>query len=80
MKYATATIGAVFIFVAVVVVSMFANGFLPAAFQRPVFIVLGLFGFGGTPALLVGLAIGSLAAVSSFRSTLGRHTVTADRK
>jgi hypothetical protein len=79
MKYAIATIGAVFIFVAVVVVSMFANGLLPTSFQQRVFIGLGLFGFGGTPALLVGIAVGSLAAVSSFRSTLVQYTVIAER-
>jgi hypothetical protein len=79
MKYVTATIGAVFIFVAVVLVSMFANGFLPPALQRRMLVSLGFFGFGGTPALLVGIALGSLAAVSSFRSTLGRYAMTADK-
>jgi hypothetical protein len=76
MRYVTATIGAIFIFVAVVVIGTVTNSFLPPAFQQPVTILTGVFGIGGTPALLIGIGLGSLAAIHSFRSTHSRDAMT----
>jgi hypothetical protein len=80
MRYVTATIGAAFIFVAAVVVGIVGNAFLPAALQRPANIPLGAFSTRGTPALLAGIAVGALAAIHSFRSTVNRYAKKAEEK
>jgi hypothetical protein len=72
MRYITATLGALFIFLGVILVGFIANRFLPPALQQPVVIPLGTVSFWCSPSLLVGLALGTLAAVHSFRSTLSR--------
>jgi hypothetical protein len=73
MRYITATIGAVFIFVAVVLISILVNWFLPPTMQRPIAISLGLISFWATPSILIGFPLAGTAAVHSFRSTLKRH-------
>ena len=72
MHYLTATLGAVFIFAAVLVVSFLLNWFLPPGLQNPVEINLGPIHIWGTPSLLIGIPVALLAAVHSFRSTVRR--------
>jgi hypothetical protein len=79
MRYITALFGSVFIFVAINVICFVINAQLPPTFQRPITIPLLLSGFSATPALLVGMVIGIAAATHSFRSTLHRYTVKAER-
>ena len=74
MRYVIATVVVLFIFVAVVLISFVVDAFLPPSMQQSVKIPLGIFMIWGTPALLVGIVIGGIAAVHSFRSTLKRKT------
>jgi hypothetical protein len=76
MRYVTATIGAIFIFAAVVLISFAVNLFLPPALQNGVVIPLGIITVWGTPALLAGIVLGIVGAVHSFRSTIKRSAVT----
>ena len=73
MRYITAAIGAVFIFIAIIAVGFGVTAFLPAALMRPIALPLGPFSFSGTPSLLIAIAIAPLAALHSFRSTLKRY-------
>jgi hypothetical protein len=73
MHYFTATIGAIFIFAAVMVISFVVNAFLPPVFQNVITLRLGNFSIRGNPALLVGVVVAGVAAASSFRSTLKRY-------
>ena len=73
MRYVTAIIGAVFIFLAVILIGFFVNAFLPPTMQRTTRISFGFFSVGGTPALLLGIPLAGFAAVHSFRSTLKRY-------
>ena len=74
MRYVTATIGALFIFAAVVLISFIVDAYLPPSMQQGIKIPLGIFMIWGTPALLVAVIIGGIAAVHSFRGTLKRKT------
>jgi hypothetical protein len=73
MRYATATIGAVIIFFATVVISLVLIAYLPPSlrpelrFQMPFFRI-----WLNNPLSLLGLAMAFAAAVHSFRSTLRR--------
>jgi len=76
MRYVTATIGAVFIFVACSVVGFLLTAFEP--FQGVVTLPLGVVTITGNPVFLVGIVVGIPAAVHSFRSTLKREANKAE--
>jgi hypothetical protein len=80
MRYLTATIGAIFVFVAVILISVVANTFLPPTMQRPIAISQGPLSIWGTPALLIGVALAGLASAHSFRATLKRYPLKAGEK
>jgi hypothetical protein len=69
MRYVTATIGAMFVFVAVLVVSFVLNAFVPPAFQAAR-LHLGAVVVWGSPIVLLGFVVAVVAAVHSFRSSL----------
>ena len=73
MRYVTGLAGAAVIFFGVMVVSLLIHSFAPPVLQRRITIPLGSFEIWGSPALLCGLALGFIAAVHSFRSTLKRY-------
>ena len=77
MRYVTAVIGAIFIFIAIIAVGFGITAFLPAGLLRPITLPLGPFSLSGTPSLLIALAIAPLAAIHSFRSTLKRYNEKA---
>jgi hypothetical protein len=78
MRYVTATVGAIVIFVAVMVISIVINSFLPAALHAQLAVNFGLFWLRSSPMLLVGAGAALLAATHSFRSTLKRYHVTTN--
>ncbi len=73
MQYITATIGAVFIFIAVVLIGLAAALYLPVELQRPVTLPLGPFSVTSNPSIFIAIAIAPLAAAHSFRSTIKRY-------
>jgi hypothetical protein len=77
MRYVTATIGAIFIFLGVVLISFVSHFFLPPALQQTMTIpvIPGLFRIWGPPAVRIGVVAGIVAAALSFRSTLKRHAI-----
>jgi hypothetical protein len=78
MRYVTATIGAIFIFVAVIAIGFVVNAFLPPALQQVVTVPLGVFFLRANPSVLIGLGLALPLAVHSFRSTLKREATKAD--
>ncbi|HZZ43968.1 MAG TPA: hypothetical protein VFE58_13610 [Tepidisphaeraceae bacterium] len=66
MRYITATFGAIFIFVALFLLTCVAVALLPPIFRTPV--DLGLFQTNN----VIGLALSFFAASASFRATLRR--------
>jgi hypothetical protein len=73
MRFVVATIGAVFIFVALLAIAFVVNAFLPPPLQRPIAVPLGLVSIWATPILFVAIPLALVAAVHSFRSSLKRH-------
>jgi hypothetical protein len=75
MRYVTATVGAVFMFVAVLLVCLVTIAFLPPAFKPVVRVgfVPWINVWINNPLAFVGLGLAVLAAAHSFRSTLKRY-------
>ena len=67
MRYITATIGEIFIFVGVFILSTFVVAMLPPIFSTPIH--LGVFYTNN----IFGVILGLLAAAGSFRATLRRY-------
>jgi hypothetical protein len=72
MRYITATVGAVLIFIAIIIVGFGVMMFLPPALVQPIAVPLGPISFSAPPSLLIAIAIAPMAALHSFRSTLKR--------
>lgn len=66
MRYVTAILGALFIFVATFILMSVVVAFLPPVFRTPV--TVGVFQTNN----VIGLVLASLAATASFRGTLRR--------
>jgi hypothetical protein len=79
MQYITAALGAIFMFLAIILIGCVVNAFLPPALQQKITIPLLVFSIWGTPALLVGIVLGAIAALHSFRSTLKRYAIKAEK-
>lgn len=78
MRYATATIGAIFIFLAVFALCLVLIAFLPPAFRPVINLPLGQgFVWINNPLAFVGLLLAILSARHSFRSTLRRYAAKA---
>jgi hypothetical protein len=80
MRYVTATVGAIFIFVAVIVIGIVVNIFLPPSLQRVVTVPLGVFYVSANLSVLIGLGLSLPFAVHSFRSTLKRYKIKDAQK
>jgi hypothetical protein len=78
MKYITATIGAIFIFLGVLIVCIFGGAFVPADINPRITINLGLFSVWGNLSVLVGVPLAIAAAIHTFRSTVRRYTINRD--
>jgi hypothetical protein len=78
MQYVTATIGAIFMFAACLIGCFILTAFRP--FQGSLTVPLGASSFTiGNPIGFAGLPIGLFAAVHSFRSTLRREAIKAEK-
>lgn len=80
MRYITAMIGAIFIFIAVILIGIVAVKFLPPAFEPVITVPLGVFYFRANLSVLIGFALAVPFAVHSFRSTLERYAIKAEEK
>ncbi len=80
MRYVTATFGAVFIFVAIILVGFLVNVFLPPPLQRVISLPLGPVFISANVSVLLGFALALPAAIHSFRSTLKREAKKADER
>ena len=80
MRYITATIGAIFIFVGVGIVCLLVGGFLPREFNHKIIkIPIGPIFFVKTnPTMLFAIPVAGFAAFHSYRSTLKRYAKPAD--
>ena len=74
MRYITATLGAVFIFVAVIVIGFAINAFLPPALRTVVTLPLGIVYVRANLSVLLGLGLALPLAIHSFRSTMKRES------
>jgi hypothetical protein len=76
MRYITATIGAIFILVGVLIIGFFWGVLLPADINPRITINLGLFSVWGNLSvvigMLIGVPLGIAAAIHTFRSTVRR--------
>jgi hypothetical protein len=73
MRYIVATVGAFIMLVAVTLIGIVANKFLPPAFDVwTLRVPWGVVWVRG-PMIIVGFGLGLVAAVHSFRSTLKRY-------
>ncbi len=79
MRYITASIGAMFVFVGVILIGFVVTLFVPQL-QKPIAISLGIFTASAPPVVLVALATALPAAIHSFRSTLKRYAEKAETK
>ena len=79
MQYVTATIGAVLIFFGCVVGFFLLSAF--PAFQGKIMVPLGSVSFTiENPIVFAGIPVGIFAAVHSFRSTLRRGAIKAEKR
>ena len=77
MRYVTAFIGGLLVFIGVVLINLVLTPFLPVVLQRVVTLKLGIFTYSGPVCVLIGVALGGIAATHSFRSTLMRYSKRA---
>ena len=80
MRYVTATIGAIFIFVAIILVGFLVNAFLPPSLQQVITLPLGPVFISANVSVLLGFALALPAAIHSFRSTLKREARKAEER
>ncbi len=80
MRYITATIGAVVVFFSMLVIAFVIFAFLPPRFQGDDYTFrFGIFYARGNPVLLLAPILGLAAAVHSFRDSLKRYKIKAEK-
>lgn len=78
MRYITAIVGALFIFVGIIVIG-FGVTLLVPPLRQPIALPFALLPISAPPAIFVAFAIALPAAIHSFRSTLKRYAEKAEK-